>query len=57
MVEQRYLVKASELKFKGKKPMGLPRTRWLSQLMEDVKKRGRSWQESEKERLEEKRTD
>jgi hypothetical protein len=40
-----------ELKFKGKNHVGWPRTRWLSQILEYAKKRGKGRQEIEKERL------
>jgi hypothetical protein len=29
--------------------MGQPRTRWFSQVLEDIKRRGKSWQEIEEE--------
>jgi hypothetical protein len=45
--------RALELKFKG----GRPRTRWFNQVPEDIKMEGKSWQEIEKERLWENRTD
>jgi hypothetical protein len=32
--------RASQLKSKGKKPMGRIRTRWISQTLEDTKKKG-----------------
>jgi hypothetical protein len=40
-----------KLKFKGKRPMGQPRTTWFSQVLEDMKNREKSWQEIRKERL------
>jgi hypothetical protein len=36
--------RALKLKFKGKRPMGWPRTRWFSQVLKDIKKKGESWQ-------------
>jgi hypothetical protein len=33
------------IKFKGKRPLEWPRTRRFSQVLEDIKRRRRSWQE------------
>jgi hypothetical protein len=41
---------ALQLKFKGKKPTVQPRRRWISQTLEDIKNRGKSCQETEKEK-------
>jgi hypothetical protein len=43
--------KASESKFKGKRLMGQPRIRKFCQVLEDIKKKGKCWQRTEKERL------
>jgi hypothetical protein len=40
-----------ELKLKGKRHMGQPRTRGFSQVLEDIQKRGNNWQEIGKEIL------
>jgi hypothetical protein len=42
---------ALELKFKGKRPMGQPRTSCFSQVLEDLNKREENWQKVERERL------
>jgi hypothetical protein len=47
----RILRRALDLKFKGNRLMGWSRTRWFGQVLGDVRKRGKSWQEIEKERL------
>jgi hypothetical protein len=39
-----------ELKFKGKKLMGQLRRRWLSQVLEDIQKRGKSRHATEKKK-------
>jgi hypothetical protein len=36
----RILKRALELEFKGRRPMGQSRTKWFSQVLEDIKKRG-----------------
>jgi hypothetical protein len=36
------------IKFNRKRPMGSPRTKWSSQVLEDNKMRGKSWQEIKK---------
>jgi hypothetical protein len=50
MDRKRVLRRALELKFKGKRPIQLPRTAWFSWVPED-RKRGKSWQETENEGL------
>jgi hypothetical protein len=42
------LGRATELKLKGRRPMGQSRLRWFSQVLEDIRKRGKSWQEIER---------
>jgi hypothetical protein len=49
--------RASDLEFKGKIPMEEPRTRWFHEVPADIKKRGKSWQEMKKEKLEEGKRD
>jgi hypothetical protein len=44
-----------DLKFKGRRFRGLPRTRWFSQVLEDIRMSGNCWQEIGKERLKDKR--
>jgi hypothetical protein len=51
MARTKILRRAFKLKLKGKRPMGQPRTRWLRHVLQDIKKRGKKWQEIEKERL------
>jgi hypothetical protein len=40
--------RALKLKFKGKRPMGRPRTWRFNQILKDMKRRGKRWQEIEK---------
>ena len=48
-VDKRKILRTElELKYTGKKYMGWPRTWWFSQVLEDTKKGGTSWWESEK---------
>jgi hypothetical protein len=46
-----------KLMFKGRRPTGRPRTRWFNQVLEDIMKRGRGWQEILKEIFREDRRD
>jgi hypothetical protein len=43
MDRQRILKQALELYFKGKRPMGWLKTRWVRHILEDTKKEGRIW--------------
>jgi hypothetical protein len=45
------LRRALELKFKGRRHTGWSRTRWFSQVVEESKRSGNSWQEIKKRRL------
>jgi hypothetical protein len=49
--------KASELQFKGKRPLGLSRTRWFNQVLQDIRIRRKSWYEIKKEKLWDNRKD
>jgi prophage antirepressor-like protein len=44
---------ALDLKFKQNTPTAESRTRWFNQVLEVIKKTGKSWQEMEKEKLQE----
>jgi hypothetical protein len=57
MEETRISRSAFKLIFKGKSPTEPPRTSSFNQVLEDNKKRGKSWQEIEREILIEKRRD
>jgi hypothetical protein len=39
-----------ELNSKGKRPMGRPRTRWFSQILEDMEKQEKSWPRNEEDK-------
>jgi hypothetical protein len=44
----RILRRQLDLKFKGKKTIGWPRTQLFSHITEDIKKAGKIWQESKR---------
>jgi hypothetical protein len=39
-----------EMKLRGRRPRGRPRTRWMDQVMRDVEKRGRKWTQVKQDR-------
>jgi hypothetical protein len=47
----RIQISASELKYKGQRHMGRHKIRWLSHLLEKIRKKEKSWQETEEESL------
>jgi hypothetical protein len=51
MHRARILMRALEIKFKGWRLMRQSIVRWFDWILEDVKKRGKSWQEIKKHKL------
>jgi hypothetical protein len=39
-----------EMKLRGRRPRGRPRTRWMDQVMRDVEKRGKKWTQVKQDR-------
>jgi hypothetical protein len=43
MADERIPKRTLEMKLRGRRPRGKPRTRWMDQVMRDVEKRGKKW--------------
>jgi hypothetical protein len=43
MADERIPKKMLEMKLRGRRPRGRPRTRWMDQVKRDMKKRGKKW--------------
>jgi len=51
MDRPKILKQVLELHFKGKRPVGWFQMRWFSHILKDIKKTGKIWHRTEKERL------
>jgi hypothetical protein len=50
MADERIPKRTLEMKLRGRRPRGRPRTRWTDQVMRDVKKRGKKWTQVKQDR-------
>jgi hypothetical protein len=48
--DERIPKKTLEMKLRGRRPRGRPRTRWMDQVMRDVEKRGKKWTQVKQDR-------
>jgi hypothetical protein len=51
MADERILKKTLEMKLRGRRPRGRPRTRWMYQVMRDVENRGKKWTQVKQDRI------
>jgi hypothetical protein len=50
MADERIPRRMLEMKLRGRRPRGRPRTRWMDQVMKDVEKRGKKWTQVKQDR-------
>jgi hypothetical protein len=50
MADERIPKKTLEMKLRGRRPRGRPRTRWMDEVMRDVEKRGKKWTQVKQDR-------
>jgi hypothetical protein len=50
MADERIPKRTLEMKLRGRRPRGRPRTRWMGQVMRDVEKRGKKWTQVKQDR-------
>jgi hypothetical protein len=50
MADERIPKRTLEMKLRGRRPRGRPRTRWMDQVMRDVEKRGKKWTQVKQDR-------
>jgi hypothetical protein len=50
MADERIPRRTLEMKLRGRRPRGRPRTRWMDQEMRDVEKRGKKWTQVKQDR-------
>jgi hypothetical protein len=50
MADERIPKKTLEMKLRGRRPRGRPRTRWMDQVMRDVETRGKTWTQVKQDR-------
>jgi hypothetical protein len=50
MTDERIPKRTLEMKLRGRRPRGRPRTRWRDQVMRDVEKRGKKWMQVKQDR-------
>jgi hypothetical protein len=50
MADERIPKKMLEMKLRGRRPRGRPRTRWMDQVKRDMERRGKKWTQVQKDR-------
>jgi hypothetical protein len=50
MADERIPKRTLEMKLRGIRPRGRPRTRWMDQVMRDVEKGGKKWMQVKQDR-------
>jgi hypothetical protein len=50
MADERIPKKILEMKLRGRRPRGRPRTRWMDQVKRDMERRGKNWTQVQKDR-------
>jgi hypothetical protein len=50
MTDERIPKKTLEMKLRGRRPRGRPRTRWMDQVKRDMEKRGKKWTQVQQDR-------
>jgi hypothetical protein len=50
LADERIPKRTLEMKLRGRRPRGRPRTRWIDQVMRDVEKRGKKWTQVKQDR-------
>jgi hypothetical protein len=50
MADERIPKKMMEMKLRGRRPRGRPRTRWMDQIKRDMEKRGKKWMQVKQDR-------
>jgi len=50
MADERIPKKMLEMKLRGRRPRGRPRTRWMDQVKREMEKRGKKWTQVQQDR-------
>jgi hypothetical protein len=51
LADERIPKKMLEMKSRGRKPRGRPRTRWMDQVKRDMENRGKTWTQVQQDRI------